>query len=286
MKHITQKIAKKASLVLLILSLIISINTNAEKNYHNRSSLKLLLPQTGIFTVVFDHTKFYEIENCFKMNNIHQGNHRIKIIELIIRRGRVVDRQVIYNGVITIPKNAKVWAKLNHRGYLRIDRVIHLDYRGKGRGKYNNHYYEKNNDLDDEYNDESHNSSKFKDYYDEEWFSFENKNNNEYDDDSKYENSGNNNKENSYNIALTSIKNQSFDSERLKIAKNTAKQLNLNSAEVLEITKLFSFESSRLDFAKYAYDYTSDKANYNIVLSAFQFSSSTSELQEYIASRN
>lgn len=285
MKHITQKIAKMESLVLLILSLIISINTYAEKNNHNRSSLKLLLPQTGIYTVVFDQTKYYEIENCFKISNIHQGNHRIKIIELVIRRGRVVDRHVLYNGMISIPKNAKVWAKVNHRGYLRIDRVIHHNYRGNGKGKYN-HYYQKNDDYDEEYIDESYNSNKNKEYYDEEWYNFENKNNNDYEDDSNYENRGNNSRKKSYSIALTSIKNQSFDSERLKIAKNTAKQLNLTSAEVLEITKLFSFESSRLDFAKYAYDYTTDKTNYNIVLSAFQFSSSTSELQDYIANRN
>jgi hypothetical protein len=59
----------------------------------------------------------------------------------------------------------------------------------------------------------------------------------------------------------------------------------LNSSEIAEITKLFSFESSRLDFAKYAYDYVIDPKNYVIVQDAFMFSSSTSELQDYIAAK-
>jgi hypothetical protein len=45
---------------------------------------------------------------------------------------------------------------------------------------------------------------------------------------------------------------------------------------------LFNFESSRLEFAKFAYGYTYDLGNYFIVNDAFNFESSISELDRYI----
>jgi hypothetical protein len=46
--------------------------------------------------------------------------------------------------------------------------------------------------------------------------------------------------------------------------------------------KLFSFESSRLEFAKFAYKYTWDINNYFLLNDAFDFESSIDELNKYI----
>jgi hypothetical protein len=46
--------------------------------------------------------------------------------------------------------------------------------------------------------------------------------------------------------------------------------------------KLFSFEATKLEFAKYAYNKVSDKENYYLVNDAFQFESSIEELNENI----
>ncbi|HNQ83646.1 MAG TPA: DUF4476 domain-containing protein, partial [Bacteroidales bacterium] len=56
--------------------------------------------------------------------------------------------------------------------------------------------------------------------------------------------------------------------------------------QVKEIMKLFSFEESRLEFAKYAYGYTYDLSNFYIVNDAFSFESSIDELNKYIRSQN
>lgn len=290
MKHITKKITKLASSGLFILLIILSGNTNAEKDYRKSSSLKLLLPHTGKYLVIFDNTRYFDINECFKIGNLQHGNHRLKIIELIERRGRVIKRVVIFNGTINIPTNSRVWAKISHHGRLKIERIIHFESHGNGHRK-NNNYYEKNNDYEENYNDEDYYQNRENEYYDEEWESSENRNSKDekWDNENNYNNSYDNDNDNdnkSFSIALSSIKNQSFDSERLKIAKNTVKQQKLNSEQILEIIKLFSFESSRLEFAKFAYNYTIDKKNYNIISSAFQFSSSTSELQYYIESQN
>ena len=46
--------------------------------------------------------------------------------------------------------------------------------------------------------------------------------------------------------------------------------------------QLFNFESSRLEFAKFAYPYTFDQGNYYKLNDAFQFESSIDELNEFV----
>jgi hypothetical protein len=79
-----------------------------------------------------------------------------------------------------------------------------------------------------------------------------------------------------------SVASNSFEESKLNIAKQVASSNCLFSSEVKEIMELFSFESSRLEFAKFAYRYTFDVGNYYKVNGAFQFESSIEELNKYI----
>ena len=58
-----------------------------------------------------------------------------------------------------------------------------------------------------------------------------------------------------------------------------------NAAQVRDLIGVFSFEDSKLDLAKYAYDHTYDIGNYYKVSDAFTFESSMEELNEYIEAR-
>ncbi|MCF8372573.1 MAG: DUF4476 domain-containing protein [Bacteroidales bacterium] len=58
----------------------------------------------------------------------------------------------------------------------------------------------------------------------------------------------------------------------------------MSSEQVLELLQMLSFDSYRLDLAKYAYIYTVDKHNYYIVNNAFTFSSNITALNQYILS--
>jgi len=73
-----------------------------------------------------------------------------------------------------------------------------------------------------------------------------------------------------------------FDSDRIKLAKRRIKAKKVTSAQVLEIIEQFSFESSRLEVAKYAFNYTIDQDNYYEVNKGFEFLSSINELEESI----
>jgi hypothetical protein len=53
-------------------------------------------------------------------------------------------------------------------------------------------------------------------------------------------------------------------------------------SQVKEIMLLFSFEASKLEFAKFAYPYVFDQGNYFKLNDAFTFESSIEELNNFI----
>lgn len=91
---------------------------------------------------------------------------------------------------------------------------------------------------------------------------------------------------NDMNDIKASINNSSFDNTKMTLAKQvlSAKKCFLVS-QIKEILQLFSFESSKLEIAKYAYDYCADKSNYYQVNDVFSFSSSKDDLTKYVQGR-
>ncbi len=85
-----------------------------------------------------------------------------------------------------------------------------------------------------------------------------------------------------FQAAKQSISSKSFEDSKLTIAKQIVGANCLMTDQVKEIMLLFSFESTRLDFAKYAYKYTYDKNNYYKLNDGFKFESSIDELNEFI----
>ena len=85
-----------------------------------------------------------------------------------------------------------------------------------------------------------------------------------------------------FSSALATVKKQGFDETKLKTAKQIAGSNCLNTAQIAQICQAFGFEESKLDFAKYAYDYCTEKKNYFKINNVFGFSSSVDELTEYI----
>lgn len=89
-----------------------------------------------------------------------------------------------------------------------------------------------------------------------------------------------------FDSAIATIKKQSFEETKLKTAKQiiTANCLNVN--QISQICQSFSFEDSKLDFAKFAYQFCVEPKNYFKLNSIFSFSSSVDDLTDYVQSRN
>lgn len=87
-----------------------------------------------------------------------------------------------------------------------------------------------------------------------------------------------------FNAAKSSISSKGFDDSKLTIAKQVLSTNCMSSGQVKEIMQLFSFEESKLDWAKFAYGKTVDPGNYFKLNDAFQYESSIDELNQYIQS--
>jgi nuclear transport factor 2 (NTF2) superfamily protein len=85
-----------------------------------------------------------------------------------------------------------------------------------------------------------------------------------------------------------SISNASFERNKLMIAKQAISGNGslLYAQDVKTIMAMFSFEGTRVAFAKFAYDYTYDRQNYFQINDGFQFSSSVVELNQFLQGRN
>ena len=87
----------------------------------------------------------------------------------------------------------------------------------------------------------------------------------------------------SFGSALNTIKNASFEETKASTAKSIVKANCVSVDQVMAICKQFSFEQTKLDFAKFAYSRTTDKSNYFKVANVFDFDASKEDLNSFIA---
>ena len=85
-----------------------------------------------------------------------------------------------------------------------------------------------------------------------------------------------------YEDAYQVISNESFDSSKLTVAKQVISANPMTASQILGICKLFSFESNKLEFAKFAYANCVDQNKYYLLNEAFSYESSKRELNNYI----
>lgn len=91
---------------------------------------------------------------------------------------------------------------------------------------------------------------------------------------------------NTFNQFKETVNRQSFDSNKANLIKNQARTANFTSAQVAELLGMLSFDSHKLDVAKFCYDFVIDRQNYFVTFNQFQFDGSVRELTNFIATRN
>ena len=89
----------------------------------------------------------------------------------------------------------------------------------------------------------------------------------------------------SFNSAKSSIQSKSFEDSKMTVAKQVTKANCLTVEQIKEVMSLFSFEESKLDYAKYAYDYCYNPGDYFLINDAFTFESSIDDLNKFLESK-
>jgi hypothetical protein len=79
-----------------------------------------------------------------------------------------------------------------------------------------------------------------------------------------------------------SVESKTFEESKMTMAKQMLKDRCMTVDQVKGFMGLFTFEDTKLDFAKFAYDHTYDIGNYYQVNDAFTFEASIDELNQYL----
>jgi hypothetical protein len=89
----------------------------------------------------------------------------------------------------------------------------------------------------------------------------------------------------SFSKAKDNIASNSFEDSKMTVAKQVTKANCMTAAQIAEVMGLFSFEDSKLQYAKYAYDFCFNQGDYYEVNAAFTFESSIEDLNQYLESK-
>lgn len=81
------------------------------------------------------------------------------------------------------------------------------------------------------------------------------------------------------------MKGRGFESTKLTIARETIRSGSILAEDLKFILGQFDYESSRVEFAKFAYDYVCDRERFYYVYDVFKFDSSIRELEDYTSRR-
>lgn len=87
---------------------------------------------------------------------------------------------------------------------------------------------------------------------------------------------------NQHRNLLHTLHEASFDNSKLLIAKSALRSNKMSTAQIAAIVREFSFDSYRLEVAKFAFNHCADPQNYYLLSNEFTFDSSTRKLLEYI----
>ena len=78
------------------------------------------------------------------------------------------------------------------------------------------------------------------------------------------------------------IKQNTLENGKLETAKAMTNENILTAIQVAEIARLFTFDNNRLEYAKFAFDYTYDRENFMVVSDALAFQKNREDLQRFV----
>lgn len=207
------------------------------------------------FAVAFDDQKPQEARNIYTLKNIPEGNHLVRVFQRMANSAPNKPPLLIFEDRIEINARREIFAYIDAKSRYRIHQVIHLS------NDENNPYLipEQPNQMPEQPNNQPQIQP--------------------VPTPAPTANVMNNDQ---FSGLRNAVKESNFDDQRLEIAKQGIRNSMLSIEQIRALVDVFSFEDSKVELAKFAYNYTPDKNRYQELYSAFKFSSSTDEVLKYI----
>jgi hypothetical protein len=208
------------------------------------AELFIRVARSGSFiTTAYNQTQT-NTTNTFRFFELPGGNINIQISDQ-------QNGYNVFNGFLNIPHNQRIVAELDYNGNLQIIHMIAIS---------TTNWYT-SNPGNVVYNPNPNNGYPNGNGQNGQWCGTDNA---------------------AFGQFLKLMDNEPFDSNKLDLARSYGKKTKLSAQQITDISKKFTFDSNRLDWAKEAYASCYDKANYFLLKSTFTFSSNYSALEEYI----
>lgn len=241
------------------------------------SELFLKINRQGKFQVFLNNESVTSKKNIFRFFDLAPGNYQVKIVQ---KNGW--SQQIVYEENIQLQNGFRYVAELsNNTGLQKIAQIPYIEKNWyidqlSTQGNWQNNHVctpscNQNNCNQGNWNNNPNNNNNCNNDNHNSW-----NNNNNYGYNNQYMN------DNTFNSVMNAIKNASFDNVRMEIAETALMNSYVKTSQVKQILQQLSFESSRLQLAKYCYKKTTDKQNYFDIYNLFSFSSSINELNAYI----
>ncbi len=199
--------------------------------------------------VQFDQTSYSNPSETFSINCVAPGRHRLAVWSTPTRfnYGYNSAPVLVYNGFIDLYSASITSSIITHNNSLRIENIQAKFVQQITSNSYDTHYWNQNNFCHDHQNFIPRAISNAQ-----------------------------------FNQIKYSIGNKNFDSTQLLLARQAVRTNPMNSQQIAELMNVLSFESSRMELAKFAYRYSVDPQNYYLLYDSFSFESSVTELSSFI----
>jgi hypothetical protein len=220
--------------------------------------------------IMIDGRQVQQGNREIRINNLSPGIHRIQIYSTNYNNSR---RKGLFGG-----NNNR--DELIYNNSVNIRRGMHTDIVINRFGKVFIDEERIENRNDDNWNDNDRNNGGWN-------------NNSGWNNDNDNSGWGNDNRDNNYGTVMSyerfqqlkqSVEREISDKNKMDLLRSTLPYNRVNAQQVRELAQLISFEQTRLELAKFAYRYTTDRGNYFVVNDVFNFGSSRTELTRYISS--
>lgn len=228
----------------LVIACLFSLQAKAD---HQLSDLRLRKFDNAPVTVQLNNRYFDHQGPVTKINNLEPGRYRIKIWGIRYNPGHPAQHnRLLYNGFIDVPAGVEVRAMLTRNNLVRINEIVPLFIPAPTYPVYDPIILP-NPDPCGSYLPQSILCPE------------------------------------EFNALLSTIDHQSFESTKLMIARQAIRENQfITTNQVSALLNRMDFESSKLELAKFAYQYTIDRHNYFRLYNDFTFDSSVRDLSEFI----
>lgn len=231
---------------------------------HNLSDLSIRMFNGAPIKVYVDgRLVSYQPQPAVFIRGIVPGSHVLRVVAPQVGFSGYHGgfERTLFQGSLFVEEAAEIHSEVDRFGRLQILEIIQRNFDGIGPvSGYDNYYYDEHH-CDDGFHNNPQGWSQGHGYgYGRALIS-----------------------DREFNDIRLQVERATFESTKLTIAKRAISGRFVTAMQVRQLMESFTFEGTKVDFAKFAYPMVADKERFYIVYDAFTFTTSIEELDEFVA---